>query len=46
MLCSVCGEPVTMTDVGLIGIGGVCRDPYNPNQSDEGLHQVEEIELS
>lgn len=41
MFCSTCGEPITLTDLGLVGIGGVCRDPFNPNQDDEGMHLIE-----
>jgi hypothetical protein len=39
--CITCGEPVTLTQLGLIGIDGVCRDPWNPNQDDEGLHIID-----
>jgi hypothetical protein len=41
VICVTCGEPFTLTDVGLVGLGGVCRDPHNPNQDDEGTHIVE-----
>ena len=37
-LCRTCGEPLELTPFGLKGNGGVCRDPYNPNQDDEGQH--------
>lgn len=40
MTCLTCGEQVALTDVGLVGQGGVCRDPFNPNQDDEGQHIV------
>lgn len=40
LMCGTCGEPIHLTGVGLVGIGGVCRNPFNPNQDDEGLHIV------
>lgn len=40
MLCTVCGEPLTPTMWGPVGVGGVCRDPLNPNDDDEGQHLV------
>jgi hypothetical protein len=43
MICLVCGEPFEwISPLGLIGLGGVCRDPYNPNQDDEGMHIVDD----
>jgi hypothetical protein len=42
VICVVCGEPFTLVPgLGLVGVGGVCRDPYNPNWDDEGMHVVE-----
>ena len=38
MQCLTCGEPGSVTFWGPAGIGGVCRDPYNPNDDDEGQH--------
>lgn len=38
MICIVCGEPCELTFWGLKGDGGVCRNPFNPNDDDEGQH--------
>ena len=36
-LCVTCGSPIEFTVWGLKG-EGVCRDPWNPNDDDEGQH--------
>lgn len=38
--CVNCGEPIQLTAVGLVGVGGVCRYPEDPNQNDQGQHVV------
>lgn len=38
MTCQTCGEPITLTAFWLLGEGGVCRDPFNPCDDDEGQH--------
>lgn len=38
--CVTCGEPLRLSPFGPLGQGGVCRNPFNPNDDDEGQHLV------
>jgi hypothetical protein len=40
LACVTCGEPGDVTVWGPIGIGGVCRDPFDPTDYDQGQHEM------
>jgi hypothetical protein len=41
-VCVTCGAPAEMSPIGPRA-WGVCRDPYDPNQQDQGQHVINTV---